>query len=312
VSDIVGLGTLAMDVLVQVDRLPGPDGFAVVTGRSYLPGGSGTNVIAQAARLGAAAAYIGKVGDDQLGGQIIDSLQAEGVDTAGMRVLPGGTSLSTTVVVDAAGDRFILLDLGDAFGSLTPGEVDLNAIGKAKVFYTDLVPRDAALAGLAAANTSGVPVVFGLEVGMNTMAGLGVSREDVLAAAAKATVFLPCREGLADLSGSDDVETGLAFLAAHCPGLSIVTLGGEGAIAVSGSGERITVSGYPVTPVDTTGAGDAFAGAFLYFHFIDGRDSADSIRLANAVAAASCTQLGARSGPDLIGLTSFLATATKE
>jgi sugar/nucleoside kinase (ribokinase family) len=312
VSNIVGLGTLAMDVMVQVDRLPGVDGFAVVTGRSYLPGGSGTNVITQAARLGASAAYIGKVGDDQLGHQIIESLDAEGVDTSGMRVLPGGTSLSTTVVVDADGDRFILLDLGDAFGSLTAAEVDLGAISSATAFYTDLVPREAALAGVAAATTSGVPLVFGLEVGLGTMAGLGVSREDVLAAAAKASVFLPCREGLADLCGSDDVEAGLAFLSAHCPGLSIVTLGAEGAVAVTGSGDRISVSGYPVVPVDTTGAGDAFAGAFLYFHFIDGRDPADSIRLANAVAAASCTRLGARSGPDLVGLTSFLATATKE
>lgn len=311
-SNIVGLGTLAMDVMVQVDRLPGVDGFAVVTGRSYLPGGSGTNVITQAARLGASAAYIGKVGDDQLGHQIIESLDAEGVDTSGMRVLPGGTSLSTTVVVDADGDRFILLDLGDAFGSLTAAEVDLGAISSATAFYTDLVPREAALAGVAAATTSGVPLVFGLEVGLGTMAGLGVSREDVLAAAAKASVFLPCREGLADLCGSDDVEAGLAFLSAHCPGLSIVTLGAEGAVAVTGSGDRISVSGYPVVPVDTTGAGDAFAGAFLYFHFIDGRDPADSIRLANAVAAASCTRLGARSGPDLVGLTSFLATATKE
>lgn len=311
-SNIVGLGTLAMDVMVQVDRLPGVDGFAVVTGRSYLPGGSGTNVITQAARLGASAAYIGKVGDDQLGHQIIESLNAEGVDTSGMRVLPGGTSLSTTVVVDADGDRFILLDLGDAFGSLTAAEVDLGAISSATAFYTDLVPREAALAGVAAATTSGVPLVFGLEVGLGTMAGLGVSREDVLAAAAKASVFLPCREGLADLCGSDDVEAGLAFLSAHCPGLSIVTLGAEGAVAVTGSGDRISVSGYPVVPVDTTGAGDAFAGAFLYFHFIDGRDPADSIRLANAVAAASCTRLGARSGPDLVGLTSFLATATKE
>lgn len=309
-SDVVGVGTLAMDVLVQVDRLPGVDGFAVVTGRSYLPGGSGTNVITQAARLGARAAYIGKVGDDQLGTQIIESLRSEGVDTAGMRVLTGGTSLSTTVVVDAAGDRFILLDLGDAFGSLSAEEVDVDTIADAKVFYTDLVPPAAARAGIEAARAAGVPVVIGLEVGLNTMAGLGVSREDVLAAVAQATVFLPCREGLTDLCGSDDVAAGLDFLAAHCPGLSIVTLGADGAVAVTGAGQQLRVPGYPVTPVDTTGAGDAFAGAFLYFHFIDGRDPAESLRLANAVAALSCTQLGARSGPDHSRLASFLETAT--
>lgn len=312
--DIAGLGTLAMDVLVQVDRLPGPDGFAVVTGRSFLPGGSGTNVITQAARLGAGCAYIGKVGDDQLGAEIIASLRATGVDVTGMRVLPGGTSLSTTVVVDAAGERFILLDLGDAFASLGPSELDLSIVTGATVFYTDLLPGDAALAGVRAAREAGVPIVFGLEVGLPTMHGLGVSTEDILAVAVQAEVFLPCREGLAGLAGSDDLEAGLAFLADHCPGTAIVTLGADGAVAVTAGGERHAVPGFPIRPVDTTGAGDAFAGAFLHFHYVDRLDLAESIRLANAVAADSCTRLGARSGPDRAGLASFLTAnpATKE
>ena len=309
---IVGLGTLAMDVVVEVDALPGPDGFAVVTGRSFLPGGSGTNVFSQAARLGADTAYLGKVGDDSLGGLILSSLRTEGVAVDGMRVLAGGTSLSTTVVVDATGSRFILLDLGDAFGSFRPDEVDREAIASADVFYTDLLPRDAALTGILAAEQAGVPIALGLETGLDTMAGLGVTAADILGVAARAEVFLPCREGLAGLAGDDDQETGLRFLEAHCPGVSILTLGGDGAIAVTGAGERVRVDGLPVVPVDTTGAGDALAGAFLAFGYLDGRDLAESLRLANAVAAASCTRLGARSGPDRSGLAEFLTATTKE
>ncbi len=309
---IVGLGTLAMDVIVQVDALPGPDGFALVAGRSFLPGGSGTNVICQAARLGADCAYLGKIGDDALGELILSSLRAEGVDADGMRVLAGGTSLSTTVVVDASGGRFILLDLGDAFSSFRPDEVDLDAVAEADVFYTDLAPRDAALAGVRAAREAGVPIVFGLETGLDTMNGLGVTTADILDVAAQAEVFLPCREGLAGLAGSDDLETGLRFLAEHCPGVSIVTLGGDGVIAVTGAGERLTVAAVPVSPVDTTGAGDAFAGAFLAFRYLDRHDLRESLRLANAVAAASCTRLGARSGPDRAGLAEFLTATTKE
>ncbi len=303
---IVGLGTLAMDVLVQVDRLPGADGFAVVTGRSFLPGGSGTNVIAQAARLGADCSYIGKVGDDQVGHQILASLRAEGVDVSDMRVLNGGTSLSTTVVVDAEGQRFILLELGDAFASLTAAEVNTATIAGATVFYTDLLPREAALAGARAARLAGVPVVFGLEVGLPTMDGLGVTTQDVLELAARADLFLPCREGLAGLAGSDDLEAGLTFLARHCSGTAIVTLGSEGAVAVHPDGTRTRVPGVPVAAVDTTGAGDAFAGALLVFHYLDRLDIAEAVRLANAVAADSCTRLGARSGPDRIRLNAFI------
>lgn len=308
---VVGLGTLAMDVLVQVDRLPGPDGFAVVNSRTLLPGGSGTNVIAQASRLGADCAFIGKVGDDPLGEAIVASLVAEGVDVTGMHVLSPGTSLSTTVVVDAGGQRFILLDMGDAFTSLRADEVDTGPIAGAAVFYTDLLPGQAALTGIETARRAGVPVVFGLEVGLPTMNGLGVSTEDVLAVAAGADTFLPCREAVTDLAGSGDLEAGLDFLARHCPGTVIVTLGGDGAIALGGD-ERITVPGFPIVPVDTTGAGDAFAGAYLYFRYVERREVAEAVRLANAVAASSCTRLGARSGPDLTGLESFLTTTTKE
>ncbi len=310
-AEVVGLGTLAMDVLVRVDRLPGPDGFAVVNERTFLPGGSGTNVIAQAARLGAACAYVGKVGDDRLGQAIIESLQDEGVDTSGMRVLPGGASLSTTVVVDAQGERFILLDMGDAFGSLRADEVDTAAITGASVFYTDLLPSEPALAGVRAARDAGVPVVFGLEVGMATMNGLGVSVEDVLDVASTTDAFLPCREALADLAGSADLDAGLAFLERHCSGTAIVTLGRDGAVALDG-GTRTTVAGVAITPVDTTGAGDAFAGAFLYYRYVEQRDVAEAVRLGNAVAAASCTRQGARGGPDRAGLEAFLTTTTKE
>lgn len=308
---IVGLGTLAMDVLVGVDTLPGPDGFAVVTSRAFLPGGSGTNVICQAARLGADCAFLGKVGDDELGRQILASLRSEGVDVSGMRTQPGGTSLSTTVVVDATGARFILLDLGDAFGAFGADEVELDAIAAADVLYTDLAPRDAALAGVRAARSAGVPVVFGLETGLETMRGLGVTTEDILDVAADAAFFLPCREGLAGLAGSGDLEDGLRFLETHCRGVAVVTLGGDGAIAVTG-GERIRVPGRPVTAVDTTGAGDAFAGALLAFRYLDGLDLRESLWLANAVAADSCTRHGARSGPDRAGLAEFCTQTTKE
>ena len=311
-AHVVGLGTLAMDVLIQVDRLPGADGFAVVNDRTPLPGGSGTNVIAQAARLGAECTFLGKVGDDATGQAIIASLREEGVNADSMPVLPGGRSLSTTVVVDSDGQRFILLDLGDAFGTFSAEEVDLAAISGADVFYTDLLPWAAARAGLAAAVRAGVPIVVGMEVDLPTMHGLGVSTDDILSAMALAEVFLPCRDGLTGLAGSSDLEAGLAFLAAQCPGTSIVTLGAAGAIAVTATGERVTVPGVPVTPVDTTGAGDAFAGALLAFRYVDRLEIGEAVRLANAVAAASCTTLGARSGPNRDELSAFLSTTTKE
>ena len=106
---ILGLGTVAMDVLMEVDKLPVADSFGVISKVSYLPGGSGTNVIVQTARLGAEASYIAKLGDDPIGKDILTSLKAESVDVSGMKIKPGGTSLHTNVVVGKDGQKFILL-----------------------------------------------------------------------------------------------------------------------------------------------------------------------------------------------------------
>lgn len=311
-ADIVGLGTVGIDVLVRVDKLPGPDGFAVVTDRIQLPGGSGTNVISQAAKLGANCSYICQVGDDQLGTEIVDSLAASNVDTAPIRVMPGGKSLSTTVVVDADGERFILLDMGDAFMSLSPEYVDTDAIEHASALYTDLLPGEAAMRGIETATAAGVPVVLGLEVGLGTMNGLGVSRETILDAVRLADFVFPCQHMARDLSGQATAFEALPYFSDLCAGTVIVTMGSEGAAALQKGGDIIRVSGLPIDPVDTTGAGDAFAGAFLTSFFVDHLPTKTSLMNANAAAAFSCTGLGARSGPDQVQLSEFISSSTKE
>ena len=73
--NVVGFGTVAMDVLMQTAELPAEDGFAVIEKSEYLPGGSGTNVIAQLSRLGASCGFVAQIGDDTVGAQIRQSLR---------------------------------------------------------------------------------------------------------------------------------------------------------------------------------------------------------------------------------------------
>ncbi|HBT17812.1 MAG TPA: carbohydrate kinase family protein, partial [Firmicutes bacterium] len=82
--DIIGLGTVAMDVIMQVDSLPKEDGFCLVNKQSYLEGGSATNVIVQASRLGAKCGFISQIGDDGVGKGIKNSLERENVITESM------------------------------------------------------------------------------------------------------------------------------------------------------------------------------------------------------------------------------------
>ena len=166
--DVFGLGTLATDVLIRVDHLPAADGFCVVKSSTKQPGGSGTNVIVQLARLGDACSYAGEVGDDALGHAVLDSLADEGVDTTPMVVRPDGETLHTDIVIADGGEKFIMLNLGDAFAALTSADVDLEQLRHARVLYTDLLPKEPALAVLTAAREEGVTTVVNVQVDLMT------------------------------------------------------------------------------------------------------------------------------------------------
>jgi len=303
--DIVGLGSLAMDVLIQVDALPREDGFCIVRNTTYLPGGSGTNVIVQAARLGARCGYIATVGDDSIGADILKNLAEEGVDTSSMAVRKGGTTLHTDIVVDPEGRKFIMLNVGDAFFS-TGEDADMHQIDDAKVFYTDLFPYAPALAALKRAKSKGAATVFNMQAGLDTMQNMGITREMILDCLQYVDVFAPCRLGLHALAGSEDREECRRFVRKYFPGLLVLTLGAEGSAAYDAQDRETRVPAVRVKPVDTTGAGDSYIGALMVRHLLEGAPLKQSMDFASACAGYTCTGLGARFSPTRAQAEAFL------
>ena len=303
--DIVGLGSLAMDVLMQVDALPKEDGFCIIRSTTYLPGGSGTNVIVQAARLGAECGYIATVGDDQIGQDVLKNLSGEGVDISAMAVKPGGTTLHTDIVVDPEGRKFIMLDVGDAFFS-TGEDADMRLIDGAKVFYTDLFPYAPALAALKRAKSKGVATVFNMQAGLDTMQNMGITAEMVLDCLQYVDVFAPCRLGLFGLAGTEDIDACRRFVREHFSDLLVITLGGEGSVAYDAYDRETRVPAIRVKPVDTTGAGDSYIGSFMVKYLLERAPLEQAMAFASACAAYTCTGLGARFSPDKEQLRVFL------
>lgn len=297
--DVWGLGTLAMDVLMKVDALPKEDGFCMVLDNERQPGGSGTNVIVQLARLGAKCGYSGAVGDDGLGQEVISSLEQENVNAENMVMKKGSITLHTDIVIDRNGSKFIMLNMGDAFGSLDVKEAALDQICKSKVFYTDLLPKNAALTALKEAKKAGVTTVFNLQVGLGTMEGLGVSKEEILESLAYVDIFAPCREGLYAITGTEDLDKCRDYLRKYCSGLLLFTLGDQGSAAYLGNEAKLTVPIKKVNTVDTTGAGDSYMGSFIYSYCLQGKELEDSMRFASVCAAHTCTGFGARFSPKL-------------
>lgn len=303
--DVYGLGTLAMDVLMKVDQLPGEDSFCVVKSSERQPGGSGTNVIVQLARLGAECGYLGAVGDDAIGRDVLASLADEHVTSKHMVVRPGGVTLHTDIVIDEEGRKFIMLNMGDAFDSLRPEDVCMEAVKEAKVFYTDLLPTKTAACVLRHAKEFGVKTAFNMQVSLGTMIGLGAEKEDILNSLQYTDLFAPCREGLYELTGSRDLDVCADVLRRYCRGLLLFTLGKDGSVAYDEQGKKYFCPSCEIKAVDTTGAGDSYMGAFIYQYCLQGADVESAMRFATRCAAYTCTGIGARHTPTLKEVENF-------
>ena len=297
--EVCGLGTIAMDVLMQVDMLPQKDGFCMVENTSYQPGGSGSNVIVQLARLGAECGYIAALSKDRYGLDILNNLKAEGVDTSCMEVFDKGVTLHTDIVIDQNGDKFIMLNMGDTFEKLEYDDMKKLYVEKTKVFYTDLCPGKPAMKAITAARNRGIETVFNMQVGLATMNGLGVSKEELLACIREVDVFAPCRQGVFDLTGTENLDECCGYLRNYTDAVLLFTLGSGGSAAYDRDGTKYEVPCKKVNVIDTTGAGDSYMGGFIYSYCIKGKDLLSSMRFATSCAAHTCSGLGARFSPDL-------------
>lgn len=305
--DVVGFGTVAMDILMQTAELPAEDGFAVIEKSVYLPGGSGTNVIAQLSRLGAACGFVAQIGDDTVGAQIRQSLRDEGIDDSGLCVQEGGQSLHTKILVDAKGRKFILLDMGTAFLQLEDRPENVAYCMKGDILYTDLLPGAATIAAVKAARAQGKKTVFNMQIGLPMMEGMGVSRQMIQDVLPYVDVFAPCREGLFALAGTQKPEEAVAYVRQYFDGLLLLTLGSEGSNAYEPDGGVTHVPADARAKVtDTTGAGDSYLGGFIYDYLIRRRPLREAMWFATVCAGCTCGKMGARSGPTLAQVEALL------
>jgi ribokinase len=281
---IVVVGSLNLDLVVRVDRLPGPG--ETVSGGDVLrnPGGKGANQAVAAARLGRGVAMVGRVGDDQAGRELLASLEADGVDTAHVRAVDGVPSGAAFITVSQDGENQIVVSPG-ANARLAPEHVaDAGAaLRAAAVTLLQLeVPPEAVAAAVRAARG---------RVVLNP-APVRALPDGLLA---EVDVVVPNRVELAQLAEGPIPGTveEAAGLAGRLPArAAVVTLGADGALVVE-DGRASHVPAVPVRPVDTTAAGDAFCGG-LADALAGGADLRDAARWAVRVAAAACTRPGAQ------------------
>ncbi|AUI62636.1 ribokinase [Amycolatopsis sp. BJA-103] len=274
-SQVLVIGSANADLVVPVDRRPG-GGETVLGGDTTLsPGGKGANTAVAAARLGADVALLGAVGDDPYGELLKRSLAESGVNTASVRTSERPTGIAY-ITVTPDGENSILVSPG-ANSGLRPEDVDLD--GAEIVVLSLEIPLETVEHAVAKAAEAGVRTLLNLSPAAELSAKT-LQRLDVLLVNEHEAAFL--------LGGEADFPRLLDL----GPKAAVVTLGAKGAAVVTADGVT-EVSSPKVEAVDTTGAGDAFAGA-LATALAKGEELADAARRAVKVAAITVTRQGAQ------------------
>jgi 5-dehydro-2-deoxygluconokinase len=289
--DLITMGRVGVDLYPQQIGVP----LAEVTSFAKSLGGSATNVAVAAARLGARAAVITKVGDDPFGPYVRSALRGFGVDDRWVGTHP---SLRTPVVFCEIfpPDHFPLLFYREPQApdmTLTPEELDLAAIRAARVFWTtgtglsDEPSRSATLAALEA--RSGGITVHDLDHRPMFWRDESEAGHWARAALRHATVAVGNRDEVAVAVRTRDPYAASAALLDLGVELAIVKRGPEGVLARTRD-ELVELPPVPVEVVNGLGAGDAFGGALVY-GLVQGWPLERTIRLANAAGAYVAGQL---------------------
>ncbi|HEY8185456.1 MAG TPA: carbohydrate kinase family protein [Pyrinomonadaceae bacterium] len=296
--DAVGFGLNAVDHLIVVPEYPAFDAKIRLLEHKQAPGGQAASTMVALKRLGLDSAYAGRFGSDTEGQFGFQALKSEGVNIEFAEVVDDARNQIAFIIVDARnGERTIIWDRDERLG-YSPGEVPLALAARGRILHLDAHDPPACLRMAQAAHAEGAIVTADID---NIYEGI----PDLLPAI---DVLIGSRQFPHRLTGIADERASLVELKARygC-GVVGMTRGANGA-TIYCEGQFIEAPAYQVPGGcrDTTGAGDAFHGGFLY-GFLTGEDLETGLRLGNAVAALKCRSLGARSAlPSASELSEFL------
>lgn len=284
---IICVGHTAFDRVFMVERIVPPP--AKIAARDYfeLGGGMAANAAVAIAHLGASAEFWGPAGDDAVADAMAEDLLRHGVDASHMHRVPGGTSSHSAILVDGAGERLIV-GMRSAVLADDGRWMPLHALKNAAALLADVRWPRGSLLALEAARAAGVRTILDGDAG---------ERDHLRALVRQVDYAVFSAPGFAAFTSASSLP-GLQDALALGARAALVTRGEHGCewITADAPHQLRHTPAFKVNAVDTTGAGDAFHGAFTV-RIAENASVENAISFASAAAALKVGRQGARSMP---------------
>jgi ribokinase len=283
---IVVVGSYNQDVVLSVARLPAPGETCLALKRTDVTGGKGANQAIQAARCGASVAMVAAVGRDSAGDAAMAVFARDGVDASKVARIDESATGMGLILIDRQGENSIVVDSGaNAALDDTHVEAAADMIATARLVIAQLeTSTTATRRAFEIARAAGAPTLLNAAPAPD-----GPLEDDLLAL----TDILVVNEGEGErLAARGELDDIGPYLLERIEKAVIVTLGRQGAVLFRRAGPPISRPVYPVAVVDTTGAGDAFIGAFAA-RYAETGDLVEALPWGLAGGALACTTLGA-------------------
>jgi ribokinase len=278
---LVVVGSYNRDTVLRVPRFPRPGETLAALSLARFHGGKGGNQAVAAARSGAQVAIRAAIGTDEAGAEALALWRAEGVDAAAVERISGAPTGEALILVDEAGENQIVI-LGGANDAL-PAQAGIPAIGDAALVLAQLeTPIEATLAAFRAARRAGAATLLNAAPA-RPLPEEALALTDILIVNETEAALLLGRAGEAEVLAR-------ALAPRHARGV-VLTAGAAGAFWACGD-EVLHAPAPPTEVVDSTGAGDAFIGAFAAA-LVEGLAGREALRRGVAAGSLACRRAGA-------------------
>ncbi len=278
---VVGVGLATVDLLFVCPHID--ERLIDASVFSMQGGGSAANMLAALAVMGMPTRFFGRIADDEHGHFILRSMQNLRIDTSMLSIEPDKVSPVSVIQIDELSRRRKILRSRGNVTPLSPRDLPAGLLNDARMLVIDGSQPALQAAIAEKARDKGIPVLLNasqLSGGMGELLSLS-------------TIVIGAERFAHEIAPSDELGDSLREILNLGPGVALITLGESGSVGLEGT-KLVEQEALDVFVADTSGAGDAFAGAFAFAQ-LHGWPLERAVPFANAAAGLVCRSLGARS-----------------